>query len=281
MLALVMTEKDAVHNAPSPRTRASLAHDLRTLGVEAGMTLLMHSSLSKLGWVSGGSVAVVQALMDVVTPVGTIIVPTFSTDLSDPAHWNHPPVPQDWWPVIYDTMPAFDPRVTPTRMIGKIAETFRSWPDVVRSYHPVDSFAAWGKHAHDITAHHSLDYGLGEGSPLARIYDLDGWVLLLGVGHGNNTSLHLAEYRSARAAEITQGSPIFENGQRVWKSYRDIDVDDSLFPDIGTEFDQTGHTRTGQVGSATARLFRQRPAVDFAQQWMLKRKASSLDLPAY
>ena len=268
-----MTEKDTVRNAPSPRTRASLAYDLRVLGVEAGMTLLMHSSLSKLGWVSGGSVAVVQALMDVVKPAGTIIVPTFSADLSDPAHWHHPPVPQDWWPIIYDTMPAFDPRVTPTRMIGKIAETFRTWPDVVRSYHPVVSFAAWGKHAHDVTAHHSLDYGLGEGSPLARIYDLDGWVLLLGVGHGNNTSFHLAEYRSASAAEITQGSPIFENGQRVWKSYHDIDLDDSLFPDIGIEFDQIGHTRSGQVGSATARLFRQRPAVDFAQQWMLKRKA--------
>ena len=268
-----MTEKDTVRNAPSPRTRASLAYELRVLGVEAGMTLLMHSSLSKLGWVSGGSVAVVQALMDVVKPAGTIIVPTFSADLSDPAHWHHPPVPQDWWPIIYDTMPAFDPRVTPTRMIGKIAETFRTWPDVVRSYHPVVSFAAWGKHAHDVTAHHSLDYGLGEGSPLARIYDLDGWVLLLGVGHSNNTSFHLAEYRSASAAEITQGSPIFENGQRVWKSYHDIDLDDSLFPDIGIEFDQIGHTRSGQVGSATARLFRQRPAVDFAQQWMLKRKS--------
>jgi len=264
-----MTEKDAVQNASLPRTRESLAADLRAVGVAAGMTVLVHSALSKLGWVSGGPVAVVQALLDVVTAEGTIVMPTFSADLSDPAHWQNPPVPQEWWPIIYETMPAFDPRVTPTRQIGKIADTFRTWPGVIRSYHPVDSFAAWGKYANVITANHSLDYGLGEGSPLARLYELDGWVLLLGVGHGNNTSFHLAEHRAALVPEISQGSPIFENGQRVWKSYRDIDVDDTPFPDIGTEFDQLGHTRTGNVGSAEARLFQQRPAVDFAQQWLL------------
>ena len=169
-----MGEKETVDKAPLPRTRESLAHDLRELGVEAGMTLLMHSSLSALGWVAGGPVAVVQALMDVVTGAGTIVVPTFSGDLSDPAQWRNPPVPESWWPIIYEAMPAFDPCITPSRQIGKIAETFRSWPGVVRSYHPTDSFAAWGRQAAFITAKHSLDYGLGEGSPLARIYDLDG-----------------------------------------------------------------------------------------------------------
>lgn len=269
-----MTEKDTIDNALLPNTRESLARDLQILGVEAGMTLLMHSALSKLGWVAGGPVAVVQALMDVITPKGTIVMPTFSGDLSDPAHWHNPPVPQHWWPIIYENMPAFDPHVTPTRMMGKIVDTFRRWPGVIRSYHPADSFAAWGKHAHYITANHSLDYGLGEVSPLARIYELNGWVLLLGVGHGNNTSFHLAEYRTALVAEITQGSPIFENGQRVWKTYRDLDLDDTSFTEIGAAFDQTGHTHVGKVGSAEALFFRQRPAVDFAQQWMLKNTVS-------
>ena len=71
-----MSEQDAVDNALLPRTRQSLANDLRVLGVEAGMTLIMHSSLKSLGWVCGGPVAVLQALMDVVTPSGTIVVPT-------------------------------------------------------------------------------------------------------------------------------------------------------------------------------------------------------------
>jgi aminoglycoside 3-N-acetyltransferase len=263
-----MGEKEAVENAPLPRTRESLARDLRELGVSDGMTLLMHSSLSSLGWVAGGPVAVIAALMDVVTEAGTIVVPTFSSDLSNPAKWQHPPVPESWWPVIYASMPAFDPRITPTRQMGKIVDTFRSGPGVVRSYHPADSFAAWGRHAESITAGHSLEYGLGEGSPLARLYDLDGWVLLLGVGFANNTSFHLAEYRNPRAQQIMQGAPVIENGQRVWKSYRDVETDDSPFPEIGAAFEQEGSVRLGRIGSATARLFRQRPAVDFALRWL-------------
>ena len=75
-----MSEQEAVDNAPLPRTRQSLADDLRALGVVAGMTLIMHSSLKSLGWVSGGPVAVIQALMDVVTASGTIVVPTKTSD---------------------------------------------------------------------------------------------------------------------------------------------------------------------------------------------------------
>ena len=61
------------------------------------------------------------------------------------------------------------------------------------------SFAAWGKHAEFVTDGHSLDNGLGETSPLARVYDLDGYVLLLGVDYDSNTSFHLAEYRAPHA----------------------------------------------------------------------------------
>jgi aminoglycoside 3-N-acetyltransferase len=267
-----MGEREAIENAPLPRTRESLARDLRELGVTAGMTLLMHSSLSSLGWVAGGPVAVVAALIDVVTEAGTIVVPTFSSDLSDPVRWHHPPVPESWWPVIYASMPAFDPRTTPTRQMGKIVDTFRTWPGAVRSNHPADSFAAWGRHAEFITAGHSLESGLGEGSPLARLYDLDGWVLLLGVGFGYNTSFHLAEYRNPEAPQTLQGAPVFENGHRVCKSYRDVEIDDSPFPEIGAAFEQAGKVRLGRVGSAEARLFRQRPAVDFALRWLTRNK---------
>lgn len=268
-----MSEEDIIKATPIPRTRESLAQDLRQLGVTAGMTLLIHSSLRSIGWVSGGPIAVVQAFMDVVTEEGTIVVPTHSSGNSDPAKWENPPVPQAWWSVIYDTMPAFEPETTPTYGMGKIVEAFRTWPGVVRSNHPTDSFAAWGRHAQFITARHSLEYGLGEGSPLARIYELDGWVLLLGVGYDSNTSFHLAEYRVPSTVPTTLGAPIMDAGTRVWKQYRDIEINSDIFPDIGDDFEQdTRLVIMGRVGSAETRLFPQRAAVDFAEKWLTHKR---------
>jgi aminoglycoside 3-N-acetyltransferase len=267
-----MAEVDTIQNIPFPRTRQSLASDLCALGLSSGMTVIVHSSLSSIGWVSGGSVAVVQALMDVLTPAGTLVMPTHTGDLSDPVFWQNPPVPETWWPIIRDTMPAFEPEVTPTRGMGRIVETFRTWPDVLRSSHPQVSFAAWGQHAEFITAQHELDNSLGERSPLARIYDRDGYVLLLGVGFSNNTSFHLGEYRAAGGRPIVQGASVIENGQRVWKIINDIDWDADCFEALGADFEHAYSVKIGQVGSAVTRLFAQRAAVDFAAQWIAKKR---------
>lgn len=263
-----MSEARAVVAADIPRTRASLAADLRRLGLRPGAVVLVHSSPSALGWACGGPVAVIQALMDVLTPAGTLVMPAYSGDYSDPSRRRNPPVPPDWWPVIRETMPAFDPRITPTRGMGRIAETFRSWPGVLRSNHPQSSFAAWGRHAATVTEGHGLDWSLGERSPLARVYDLDGWVLLLGVGYDACTAFHLAEYRVPGRREVLDGAPVLEDGRRVWRSFRDIELDAGPFPEPGAAFERTGAVTVGRVGSAEARLFRVRAAVDFAVAWL-------------
>jgi aminoglycoside 3-N-acetyltransferase len=269
-----MSEAETVEKTPTPRTRATLTQDLRQLGLKPPMTVLVHSSLSALGWVCGGAVAVIQALMDALTPEGTLVMPAHSGDLSDPAHWRNPPVPAEWRPIIRETMPFYDPRITPTRGMGRIAESFRTWPGVLRSAHPAVSFAAWGKEARFVTESHSLDYSLGEASPLARIYELNGWVLLLGVDYSNNTSFHLAEYRLPNAQSVQQGAPIQEDGHRLWKSYRDIEVNADIFQELGNAFEAHVPIRKGKVGSAQARLFSQPAAVDFALDWLSERQAT-------
>ena len=131
-----MSEADTIkriQDQPAPATVQSLTADLSTLGVTPGMTLLVHSSLSSLGWVCGGAVGVILALESVLGPAGTLIMPTHSGELSDPARWENPPVPEAWWEVIRQTMPAFDPDLTPTRGMGAIAEYFRKRPGVLRS----------------------------------------------------------------------------------------------------------------------------------------------------
>jgi aminoglycoside 3-N-acetyltransferase len=267
-----MSEEESIGMVGQPGTRQSIGAVLRQLGVDKGMTLIVHSSLSRMGWVNGGPVAVIQALMDVLTEKGTLVMPAHSSDLSDPALWQNPPVPKEWQDTIRDTMPFFDPRRTPTRQMGRIAELFRTWPGVKRSAHPQMSFAAWGQDADFVTDNHALEYSLGDKSPLARVYDLDGSILLIGVDYDRNTSFHLAEYRVPNPPLVRSGTPWIEQGRRIWKAFDDVDFDDDLFPSIGQGLEKTSSVTIGNIGAAQCRLMSQRSAVDFAQEWLLKHK---------
>jgi aminoglycoside 3-N-acetyltransferase len=251
-----------------PVTRASLAADLRRLGVRPGSVTLAHTSLSALGWVCGGAQAVVEALLDALGPDGTLVVPAHSNHNSDPSRWRHPPVPEDWWPVIREHMPAYDPAVTPTRGIGVVAELARTWPGARRSDHPQVSFAAIGPRAEAVTAGHALDSGFGERSPLARVHDLDGDVLLLGAGHGSSTSLHLAEARIPDPPRERYGAAVMTPEGRRWVTWEDVVDDESDFVDLGAAFEATGAVTVGRAGAGEARLMRQRSLVAFAVAWM-------------
>lgn len=277
-----MTEKTVIAITQTPGTVESLVQDLTALGVRPGMTLLVHSSLSKLGYVISGAQSVILALEQVLGPLGTLVMPSHSSELSEPAYWHHPPVPAEWWPILREHMPAFLPDLTPTREMGLIAETFRKQDGTQRSSHPQDSFVARGPQADRITAGHALAFGLGEHSPLARLYDLDGWVLLLGVGHGNNTSLHLAEMRASFPGKKVerQGAPVMVDGLRQWVEFDALEWEDGDFPRLGADFARdTGLERVGRVALAEARLMPQRALVDYAVGWMERNRPGAQPPP--
>ncbi|MEV8598110.1 AAC(3) family N-acetyltransferase [Streptomyces sp. NPDC052012] len=244
-------------------TRDSLAAQLRELGVRPGETLLVHSSLSSLGWVNGGPVTVVRALLDALGPDSTLVVPTQSGDLTDPALWRRPPVPEEWWETIRATMPVYDPATTPTRGVGVIPETVRTWPGARRSGHPHTSFAALGPAAAEIVAGHAADCRLGERSPLAKLERLGARVLLLGVGYDSCTAFHLAEYRIP-APLVEVGRP----GPKGWEVVTEVSITSERFDELGHDFERDRPVVRGTAGAAGARLFPLADAVAYAQRWL-------------
>lgn len=251
-------------------TPASLTRDLRRLGISEGMLLNVHSAMSKLGFVVGGAQTVVDGLLDALGPAGTLMMPSHSGQLSDPGNWQSPPAPEAWWQTIRDEMPAFDRQRTPTRIMGVIPELFRTYPGAARSPHPQTSHAALGPLAAEIIAEHPLDCLFGDASPMGKLYALDGWVLLLGVGHGNNTVLHLAEDRATFPSKTLQqeGSPIQTGEGRIWQTFNPLKISAEDFPAIGEAFASSGREITGLVGGANARLMRARAVVDFGTDWI-------------
>ena len=111
----------------------------------------------------------------------------------------------------------------------------------------------------------------GERSPLAVLYELDALVLLLGVDHGNDTAIHLAEYRAEFPGKAYQeeGAPMFVDGRRQWVTFLDLAVRDDDFARLGKAFAKdTGAERRGPVGWGEGRLAPVRAVVDYAQQWL-------------
>ena len=201
-------------------THTELASALREIGVEDGDTLMVHISTKSMGLVIGGLRTVLDALYDAIGG-GTLMMPSFTGDLTDPATWFKPPVAEYHWQTIRDAMPAFDPDRTPAKDIGALAELFRNEPGTRRSSHPVSSFAARGPNAAPLLMTHDLDSRFGTASPLQAFCDLGGKVALIGAPFESMTLLHLSSYKLDDGVLVDQCSPVLVNGQKEWVAYQD------------------------------------------------------------
>lgn len=273
-----MTEADTIDRADRPATVASLSADLTHLGIIEGDVAIVHSSLSALGWVAGGPQAVIEALLATVGPTGTIVMPTQSGQLSDPVNWSDPPVPADWIDEVRASLPAYDPHLTPTRSMGQIADCFLDHRSTIRSTHPLVSFAANGPAAHTIVAEHPLTPAFGDTSPLARLYEIDAKILLLGVGHANNTSLHLAEHVADWKDKVRadESAPVLIDGKRTWATWNDLEANEDDFDQIGDALAATDIETVGPVGIGQGRISSHRAVVDFAAEWMSVNRPASI-----
>ncbi len=156
--------------------KEDILQGLRQLGLPPGAGVMVHSSLKSFGYVEGGAQTVIAALMEHLTPEGTLLMPSF----------NHATIFEPGGPGY------FHPRQTPTTN-GVIPDTFWRMSGVYRSLNPTHAFAAWGRHARRYIEFHHRTLTMGPESPLGRLYADDGYGLLLGVGYQANTFHHVVE----------------------------------------------------------------------------------------
>lgn len=151
-------------------TSSEILAALRKLSLRPGDLLVVHSSLSSFGaTIEGGADAVVDALLAVVSPGGSVFVPTFN----------------------YAQLP-FDPATTPS-LAGAISEALRRRPEALRSRQPTHPWAGTGPAAPEVLDGHERTTPFGRGSPIWRLWERDAHVLLLGVDHRANSMIHVAE----------------------------------------------------------------------------------------
>ena len=253
-----------------PITKNDIKEAFAGIGLATGTTVMVHTSLGRIGYVCGGAQAVIEALTETVGENGTIMMPTQSWKNLDPEAGVHGNLEEADRQIIRENWPAYDKHITPTNTMGAVAEMFRAWPGTIRSDHPARSVAAWGKNAAYLTADHDLSNIFGDGSPIGKLYELDACVLLIGVDYDKNTSLHLADARAVYPGKhaITEHSAVMEHGQRVWKAYETLYVDGEDFLQIGAAFEKEYAVKHGVIGNAELRLMRQRELVDFAVRWI-------------
>ncbi|MFJ8078720.1 aminoglycoside N(3)-acetyltransferase [Streptomyces sp. NPDC096176] len=254
-----------------PLRTTSPADALRALGVRRGMTLLVHASLHATGL---GARTLRDALLEVLGPDGTLVVPAFTAENSDTSSAHLARVrgmtPEQAAAFRAD-MPAFDTATTPSQGMGRLAESVRTAEGARRSCHPQTSFAAVGRRAGELLADHPLECHLGERSPLGALYRAEAHVLMINVGFAKCTAFHLAEYRTESPMRTYRCVVRGPGGGSEWVEYTDVELDDSDFEAVGAAF-SWGVERSGQLGGRTARLFSIKEAVDHAQGWMTEKR---------
>lgn len=220
-------------------SRSQLSKQLRDLGVEPGSVLLVHTSFSKIRPVEDGPQGLIAALRLALGPEGTLVMPSMTEDD------DHP----------------FDPKTTPCVGMGIVSDMFWRLRGVLRSDNP-GAFAAVGKEATRITAPHPIDPPHGLDSPVGRVCELDGQVLLLGVGHDANTTIHLAEslagVRYRRGKYVT----VVKEGKPTRVDYQEIDHCCQNFNLVDRWLEEKGFQRKGHLGHAEARVARSQDIID-------------------
>jgi len=232
--------------------RDGIARDLERLGLTCGETVLVHSSLSALGRVDGGPDTVIDALMEVLGPAGTLLMPSFQKGGEY---------------VLLRRGCVFDLRTAPSEM-GLISETFRRRPGVWRSLSPTHCMAGVGPRAEELLNNHQFcDVSAWKNSPYDKLVKGSGRILLLGVTHASNTTLHLIENINGAPTVCRElfKPVVIDTEGRSWTvpTYPHIPAGLARrYVRVEPELLAAGIQVNGRVGQAEARLIKAQPMAE-------------------
>jgi aminoglycoside 3-N-acetyltransferase len=271
----------SVMRSTRPVTRSELAADLRALGLRPGGVLMAHTRMSAIGWVVGGAETVVRAILDALGPAGTLLAYAGWNDNTGGLNeW-----PPEWQDAYRSERPPFDAQFSEADpQMGRVPERIRTWPGARASGSHFRRMVAVGPQAGWLTADQPWDHAFGPGSPLAKLVQADGQILMLGAPLDRLTIIHHAEslVDGPEKRLATHVIPVSDGSGMVWREVRDHDTstargafpyeravgDQEAFEVIGRLALEAGCGVTGRAGEAASHLFAAPPLVAFAEEWL-------------
>ena len=229
--------------------KRELIEGFQRAGVESGDTLLVHSSFKSLGGVDGGPQAVIDALLEVLSPEGTLIMPTFNFNFNKGEAW--------------------DVRTTPSQM-GILTELVRLDPRAKRVFHPFYSFAVIGKHADDLTRERYKS-SYERSSVFGKLRDLDGKIMIIGLDYTHSlTFVHHVEQMEGvdyRFIKAFSGEVTDENGHTTTDTFYMLvrDLDKGVITEVnpmGALLEELGVVKVHKIGDAEVKIMKANPAYD-------------------
>lgn len=248
-------------------SKESLQEQLEYLGIKKGMTLLVEADMSRMGYIVGEEQAVIEALMDVLGYEGTLVMASFTPYMAAPS-CRRERLQRTYWEMARNAMSAFDRKLHVPKTEHGLIQQFLRNDGVARSYHPLYSFAAWGKYARLICAKHPLHFALNEDSPLGKLCDFNGYTLLLGADYAQCPMFHLAGYKTDRFPVKMTLAPIQSGNRTVWKKMLDIAHHNEKADAIGRLMEDKSVVKKVFVGTGCCRFFSCREAVQNAAAYL-------------
>ena len=260
-------------------TKRQLVTEIRKLGLSEGQTVMLHASVKSIGHIAGGPQTILEAILEILTSSGTLMMLVawedtpyniFNASFQDDI---------DKWPEKNrQKCPTFDPEHSRAdiKKMGILTEYLRTYPGSLRSPHPL-GYTAVGKLAQHVLKDQQWQYREGPGSPLEKLCDVGGKVLLLGAPTETVTLIHFAEYIAdiPNKKTVRYKMPIIQNGERVWKDFEEYDFINGIVPwpedyfkSIVDEYIEKGNGVQGSVGMAKCHLFEAKDLINFGVNWM-------------